>query len=258
MAISIQAKNDYSYLFSNLGTSSSSGSSTSNLSWLSDYASIKNGSYYKLMKAYYNETGNAKDLVSKTTSNNSTSKDSTEALAEVQKSTDALKESADALLVSGDKSVFAEKDITTKDENGVETTTKGYDTDAIYKAVNAFVTDYNSAIESTADSNTSSIANRSLGLITATSANEKLLEKVGITVNEDYTLSIDEDTFKKADMNTVKTLFSGNGSYAYRVSAQASLINFAADNEASKANTYTFDGTYSNTYSSGNLFNSFL
>jgi len=256
MAITIQARNDYSYLFSSLGTSSSS--STSNLSWLSDYASIKNGSYAKLMKAYYNETGNAKEVVNKTKTNTSTSKDSTESLAEVQKTTDALKESADALLVSGSKSVFAEKEITTKDENGVETTSTGYDTDAIYKAVNQFVKDYNSVIESTADSNSSSIANRSLGMITSASANQTLLGKVGITINEDYTLSIDEKSFKNADMNSVKTLFSGTGSFAYRTSAQASLINFAADNEASKANTYNFNGTYSNTYSSGNLFNSFL
>ena len=114
MAITIQSRNDYSYLFSSLGTSSSS--SVSNLSWLSDYASIKNGSYAKLMKAYYNETGNAKEVINKTKTNTSTSKDSTESLAEVQKTTDALKESADALLVSGSKSVFAEKEITTKDE----------------------------------------------------------------------------------------------------------------------------------------------
>lgn len=256
MAITIQSRNDYSYLFSSLGTSSSS--SVSNLSWLSDYASIKNGSYAKLMKAYYNETGNAKEVINKTKTNTSTSKDSTESLAEVQKTTDALKESADALLVSGSKSVFAEKEITTKDENGVESTSMGYDKDAIYKAVNQFVKDYNSVIKSTADSNSGSIANRSLGMITAASANENLLSKAGITINEDYTLSIDEKAFKNADMNTVKTLFSGNGSFAYRTSAQASLINFAADNEASKANTYNFNGTYNNTYSNGNLFNSFL
>lgn len=256
MAINIQARNDYSYLFSSLGTSS--GSSASNLNFLSDYASIKNGSYYKLMKAYYNETGNAKDVVSKTKANTSTSKDSTETLAAIQKSTDALKESADALLVSGNKSVFAQKEITSKDENGVATTSKGYDTAAIYKAVNQFVKDYNSVVEATAESNTGSIANRSLSLVTAVASNEKLLGKIGITVNEDYTLTINEDAFKKSDMNTVKNLFSGNSSLAYRTSAQASLINFAADNEASKANTYNFNGSYSNNYNSGNLFNTFF
>lgn len=50
MGISVNVSNmanDYSYLFS--GTGSSSGN------WLADYTSIKNGSYGKLMKAYYAE-----------------------------------------------------------------------------------------------------------------------------------------------------------------------------------------------------------
>lgn len=50
MGISIQAKTDYSYLFSGLSTSSTG--SAGNLNFLSDYAAIKNGSYGKLMKAY--------------------------------------------------------------------------------------------------------------------------------------------------------------------------------------------------------------
>lgn len=256
MAIQIPYKNDYSFLFSSLGGSSSS--SIANSNFLADYASIKNGSYAKLMKAYYGETGNAKELVSKTKTNTSVSKDSTDDLAKIQKSTDALKESSDALLAGGTKSVFARKDITTTDENGVEATQKGYDTDAVYKAVSSFVSDYNSVIKSAEGSNTNSIITRSKGLIAATNANSKLLAKAGITVNSDNTLSLDESTFKKADMSSVKSLFSGAGSYAYRVSAQASLINFAADTEASRANTYNFNGTYNNTYSNGNLFNSFL
>lgn len=257
MAIQIPSKTDYSFLFSGLGGSSSA---VSGSNFLADYASIKNGSYGKLMKAYYSETGNAKDLVRKTNArtDTSTSKDSTQDLAKIQEATDALKESADALLSSGKQSVFAQKDITVTDKDGVSTTQKGYDTDAIYKAVNRFVTDYNAVVKSTEDSNTNSIANRSKGLITATTANSKLLAKVGITVNSDYSLSLNEDTFKKADMNSVKSLFSGAGSYAYRTSAQASLINFTADTEASRANTYNFNGTYNNPYSSGNLFNSYL
>ena len=49
-------------------------------------------------------------------------------------------------------SVFKEKDITTKDENGVGKTTKGYDTDAIYKAVSASADDYNSVLSAAAKS----------------------------------------------------------------------------------------------------------
>ena len=55
MSISINLKTDTSYLFSSLSNSSSnSGSGLDSLSSiLSDYSSIKNGSYGKLLKAYY-------------------------------------------------------------------------------------------------------------------------------------------------------------------------------------------------------------
>jgi len=242
MAINIPSRTDYSYLFSSLG--SSTGSSGANLNFLSDYASIKNGSYFKLMKAYYSETGKANELVSQKKDSTSTSKDSSESLASIQKSTDALKESADALLEKGSKSLFKE-------------TEEGIDTKAIYNAVNDFIKDYNSVISNTEESNTKSIANRSANLITTTASYSKHLSNIGITVNDDFTLSLNEDTFKKADTTAIKTLFSGTGSYGYKTSAQASLINFAADTEASKANTYNYNGRY-NTYNSGNIFNSYF
>lgn len=256
MSIHIQSKTDYSFLFSGLGTGAA-GVSGSN--FLADYASIKNGSYGKLMKAYYG--GNSSDSVNKlagSVNKNTVDKTEKAALNKVQTATDALKESADTLLENGSKSVFAQKDITSKDENGVETTTKGYDVEGIYKAVNDFVTNYNSVINAANDSKNESVINKASSLASATYANSKMLGKIGITMNEDSTLSIDKDTFTKADMSTVKTLFNGNGSYGYRASAQASLINFSADREATRNSTYTMSGTLNNAYASGNLFNSFF
>lgn len=258
--INVNMKQDYSYLFQ--GLSSSSGG-LGNLNFLSDYASIKNGSYGKLMKAYYakdssstSKTSTAKNTGDKTVNSKksiSTSADTAKTLSDIEKSADSLKESADALLAKGNKSVFTKKSVTVKDEYGFSSTTKEYDTDAIYKAVSAFAKDYNSLLDKAGDSGTTSIANRMNSLVGATEANEKLLSKVGITINKDNTLSIDEETFKKADMNTVKTLFGTTGSYGYNVSAQASMIDYAASKESTKANTYTGFGTYSNVYSSGSI-----
>lgn len=255
----VNMKQDYSYLFQ--GLSGNKGSNLGNLNFLSDYASIKNGSYGKLLKAYY-----AKDKVdssSKTTTDKtenktdakttSTATDSAETLAKIQKSADELKESADKLIAKGKDSLFSEKDITTKDENGVETTSRGYDVDAIYGAVSDFVNDYNKLINDASDSTSNNVLNKALTLVNQTAANKNLLGKVGITLNEDDTLSIDEKAFKSANMTTVKSLFNNTGSYAYKASAQASLIDFAAENESSKANTYTVNGTYSNNYSMGSI-----
>ena len=242
MSINIQAKTNYSFLFSGLSSSASNALSGN---WLADYASIKNGSYGKLMKAYY-----AKDSGdSKTAASTITKKDT---------ATDTLKESADALLATGKKDLFTQKDITTKDENGVESTTKGYDTDAIYSAVNSFVTNYNSVMAAVDDVSDTTVNNRTESLGNTTIANSKQLAKIGITMKNDGTLSLDKDTFMKADMSTVKSLFQGNGSYGYRVSAQSSMINFAADHASTRSSLYTGSAGYTGLYNAGNLFSSYM
>ena len=257
ISINVNARQNYSYLFQSM--SSSSGGGMSNLNFLSDYASIKNGSYGKLMKAYYgksNVTSTNSTSTAKTATNKksiSTSSDTAKTLSDIEKSADTLKESADALLAKGSKSVFTKKSVTTKDELGFNKTTKEYDTDAIYKAVSAFADSYNSLIDKAGDSNTASITRKADSLLSLTQANKSLLSKVGITIGSDNKLSIDEKAFKEADMNTAKSLFSGTGSYAYQVSAQASMIDYAANTESTRANTYTGFGTYSSAYSSGSM-----
>ena len=141
MGISIQAKNDYSYLFSGLNTSSTG--SAGNLNFLSDYAAIKNGSYGKLMKAYYAETGTSDSVKKLANKSNSVSKDDTEMLTKVKSSTDDLKESAAKLLTKGAKSVWAEDDM-----------------EKVYSAVDELVKDYNSVLDTMDKTNSTSILSR--------------------------------------------------------------------------------------------------
>ena len=122
---------DYSYLFGGTQTTSASGTFS-----LSDYAAIKNGSYKKLLKAYY-----AKQDTEKVSSGGYT----------VQKATlmksgaDALKKSADAL---NNDELWEKKKIKKKDEKtGEEIETHDYDWDAITKAVKSFVKDYKEVVE---------------------------------------------------------------------------------------------------------------
>ncbi len=260
--INLNTRTDYSYLFSSLNQNNNNTNSLAGLtSLLSDYSSIKTGSYGKLLKAYYAEDGNS-ELKSLTQKNQSktevVTKEDAQKLNKVQTATDTLKESADALMETGSKSLFKQKDITTKDENGVETTAKGYDTEAIYKAVSAFAEDYNAVLDAANAADNSTVTNRINTMNNNTLANEKALGKVGITVGEDGKLSVDKDAFMKADMGSVKTLFNGTGSYGYQVSAQASLIHFSAEREASKAVTYTVDGNYNSVLNTGNLYNSYF
>lgn len=252
--INVNARQDYSYLFQSMTTSR--GNSLGNLNFLSDYASIKNGSYGKLMKAYY-----AKDAADKAASTGkdtetkkksiSTAADSAKTLSEIEKAADTMKESADSLLVKGSKSVFQKK-------NEKTTASEEYDTDAIYKAVSGFVTDYNDLLGKTSAASSKNLQSKADTLAAVTSANAKLLSRVGITVNSDSSLSLDEEAFKKSDMGTVKNLFGTTGAYGYKVSAQASMIDYTAAKESTRSNTYTANGTYSNVYSAGNILNSFF
>lgn len=258
----LNTRTDYSYLFSSLNQNNNSSNSLAGLtSLLTDYSSIKTGSYGKLLKAYYAEEGNSelKSLTQKKdTTSDMVTKEDAKKLNKVQTATDTLKESADALMETGSKSLFKQKDITTKDANGVETTEKGYDTAAIYKAVSAFAEDYNAVLDAANTADNSTVTNRINTMNNNTMANAKALNKLGITVGEDGKLSVDKDTFMKADMGSAKSLFNGTGSYGYQVSAQAALINFSAEREASKAATYTVNGNYNSTLNTGNLYNSYF
>lgn len=242
MAINIQSKTDYSMLFSSLGNSRSGSGSAANLNFLSDYAAIKNGSYGKLMKAYYAESGSS-ERVSSVVKNKNTaiSEDDAKTLATMQSATDALKESADALLEDGKKSLFKEAD-----------------SEKIYKAVDQFVKDYNSVLDASDNVNSTSVLGKVTRMVTATAAFEKSLAGIGITINKDNSLSVDKETFMSADMDKIQELFNKTGSFGYSSSAQASFINFAADSEASKANTYGANGSYTNNFNTGNIFSSWF
>ena len=96
-------------------------------------------------------------------------------------------------------------------------------------------------------------------MINGTSKYASALSKIGITIDSDnYQLSIDKDKFKSADMNQVKSLFNGSGSFACNVKSQASMIEYRAQSEASKANTYGSGGRYSSAYQSGSVWDSYF
>lgn len=221
----IYDSNSMSTLLSSLGTSSTTNTSSNGLYGinLTDYASIKNGSYGKLMKSYYAlEEG---EDTKKTNSKNDT--DDTDAtLKGIKSATADLKETASELYT--DKSLFE------KNADGE------YDMEAIYEKVNAFIEDYNATIESVGPAETESIAKAGANLVNATMNNVDMLSKLGISVSgSDYTLSIDKEDFMEANIADIKSMFSGVGSYAYQIGAKASrLQNMVADK-------VTTTGTYS-------------
>ncbi|MBQ6407969.1 MAG: hypothetical protein IJJ64_08020 [Butyrivibrio sp.] len=80
-----------------------------------------------------------------------------------------------------------------------------------------------------------------------TKSTERLLERTGISVGADNKLELDEDALKKADISTLKSVFTGYNSFASKVYDKAQSMTTAA---ARAGGTYTSTGNYSDVLSS--------
>lgn len=238
-------------LFSNSTTGTSS-TGSSNL--LGDYLSIRNGSYKKLLKAYYaKEKSESSTSSSKTESDNTASKQ----LKLMKSDASSLKSAADTL-TSRKSTLFEKVTKTTTDENGEKVTKTDYDRDAIYSAVKAFADAYNSTLDSAADQDNLSILRKAAIMTKSTAVNQGLLKDVGITIGEDNKMTVNEEKLKTADISTLKTLFSGYGSYAAGIGQKAADITTISNQliksaSNSNASLYNRSGNYSS-YSSANMY----
>ncbi|MDE6602822.1 MAG: hypothetical protein K2K90_11840 [Lachnospiraceae bacterium] len=221
MGISLNGLNSgmadtYSTLLGGMGGGDDAGGVSS---LLGDYAAIKNGSYGKMMKSYYAKLKKQEAAESGETDQKNAGKVKDSASAS---SAAALYKSASALgsLNYDDRS----------EEN----------IDKITDSVSAFIKDYNSLMKNAAKSENTTVQKQAESLYNSYYSNYKLFSKIGITLNSDRTLSLDEDTIKKALADTehgngatVKTLFGGIGSFADKAVNRASQIYRAAgDGEA--------------------------
>lgn len=196
---------------------------------LTDYASIKNGSYGKMMKAYYAKTSE-EEGTSASKNNSKTS------------NTDAASASAARKFY---ETATAMNSLDYKEEN----------IDELYDKVSEYIKNYNALMTAASKSENASVKAQADALNDYTYQNYKLFARLGITMNSDRTLSIDEDTFKKVDektgatnIPTLKTLFQGINSFADKSADRASKIyNLASDGDyvtSSKAKYAGSTGSY--------------
>ena len=199
---------------------------------LTDYNSIRSGSYKKLMNSYYGQNNSkTNQAVSKIVNNADSMK-----LTSTKNAADKLSDAAKALYTNGADSAFKDE----KNEN------------AVVDAVNAFVKEYNNTIDAVDATDSSKVLKAGVSLAKQTNAYSTSLAKVGITVNYDNTLSVDEDLLKKAATSDLKSLFSGVGSFAYQTATKADQIGLAAKQQSSGSSLYGSNGNlnYMNMYSS--------
>lgn len=112
--ISMYDSSSVSTLFSSLGSSKSTGSGMFGIN-LSEYASIRSGSYGKLMRSYFSmdstkstskSDDSTKNTIEDLATTTSTSKDSTKTLAAIESDAKELTDSAKALYTRSNNKVF--------------------------------------------------------------------------------------------------------------------------------------------------------
>lgn len=225
---------------------------------MGDYRSIRSGTYKKLLSSYYSKTKTEtpKKNASSVNRNNpyqnwwdASVSASNRAAATVRKEADELTKSAGVLTEQGSQSLFVQKETTTTDpETGVKTTTRGYDTDAITKAVQSFVSEYNDAVKAGASSSSQNVVRNTSYMTRQTGIYARSLSEAGITIERDNTLSVNEEKLKSANVDTLKRIFNGSTSFAAQTANRSGSISQAAVRAASPASTYSRNGSYNNFY----------
>jgi hypothetical protein len=256
----INVNMDYSTLFSSMSGASSSNNYLSGLSgMLSDYSSIKNGSYGKLVSAYYKkidgENSSSKADDSKDAKAAEKSK-SQQAAAEKKKyssiasSANALEESAEKLTNSGADSIFEKAWKTKTDADGNTSQVYDYNEEKIVSAVSDFVNKYNSLVSASADASDTNTSTRTSYMSKITNSFKDELSSIGISVSDKGKLSLDKDKMKEVGMESVKNILGNRSGYAYQMSSSASSIESAASKAASNSSTYSKSGSVTPDYSS--------
>ncbi len=230
MGISIDVGNmgsDYSYLFQGM---TSSGGSLGNLNFLSDYASIKNGSYSRLMKAYY---GTGQSLSTGTgTSDRKRGSNILDKILEEKMHPKVSKEvqKANTNLTAGLSSLNASVATLQNDSTYTDSTDGRSAADKVVSAVKAYVTNYNNVVTAAKDSTLSSKTAYVANMMSSTAANADKLSEIGLTVNANGTLMLNEGKLKEADISKVQNLFSSENilSYGSMISSRLQFAGSAA------------------------------
>lgn len=211
------------------GSNSIGGGSFLSASNFGDLSLIKSGVYKKMMNKYISnitedeDSGKTssdsgykfKNLVSEkmeqlTSPKTETTTDkANKALSTIKSNSKKMETSANAL--SG-----MDFDKSTKEE--------------LYKAAQTFVTDYNSVLKSTKDTDNVSISKSVKWMKDDIKAREKMLAKIGVTIGSDGALSLDEKKFNAANLSDIRTQMEGSSSIVGKTAQRATgLYNLAAN-----------------------------
>lgn len=221
IGINVGKNQDYSYLFQSL---SSGSGGMGNLNFLSDYASIKNGSYAKLMKTYYGTAQSSSAAASK----KSSSGNILDKILDEKKNPKVSKEAqeANANLTTGLSSLKSSVAALQKDGTYTDTANGKSAADKVVSAMKAFVSDYNNVVSAAKNSTLANKTAYVANMMNSTATNADKLAEIGVSINGNGTLELNEAKLKEAGVSKVQDLFSSDNIMSYG-SMIASRLRFA-------------------------------
>lgn len=141
------------------------------------------------------------------------------------------------LKTAGEALASSELYTKSKDEDGNES----YNVNKILSTAKSFVSNYNKMFDNAESSSNSGVISNLAYIRERTKNNSKSLEEFGFSVDKNGRMKLDEDTFKKADMEKVQNFFKDYGSY---VASNASRVNYYMNTNANAASGYTSNASY--------------
>lgn len=176
--------------------------------------------------------GGSTSTSTNTTTNTNNNTTSTDTKNPTNTGAAALKKDGEALASS---ELYAK----VKDTDGNET--DEYDVKKILSTAKSFVNNYNAMFDKAESSSNSGVLSNLSYIREKTANNTKALKEFGFSVDKKGRLSLDEDTFKKADMSKVHDFFKSYGSY---VASNASRVDYYMNTNANATSGYTSKASY--------------
>ncbi len=213
----------------------SSGSSGGIGSLLSDYSSIKNGSYGKLLKANYAAQKEAASGTSSAKTN-----DVLDRILDEKKNpkVDAKTAQANSALTDSVSSLSSSIKALQKDDTFEDTEGGATGKEKTASAVKSFVENYNNTIKNAKESTLSNVTNNVSAMMKTTAANSDALKEIGINVQDDGTLVLDDKKLQSADIKKVHEIFDQDEVLSYG-STIGSRMRFASYGSGSVSSSDT-------------------
>ena len=116
-----------------------------------------------------------------------------------------------------------------------------FDKDKVRAELDKFVGLYNSTIDSAKSSGVSGVISNLATMEQKTSMNAYSLQQIGVSIGNDGKLSLNKDTFDKADENTIEKSLTD---YASSIETNARLLNYYSTTQNGAASSYSANGAY--------------